>query len=53
MVSDYIFILEPLQKPVHIAGLLTPLTAEDMTPGLPQKRTSGSDHTCLVAELAW
>ncbi|KAF9473121.1 Endonuclease/exonuclease/phosphatase [Pholiota conissans] len=52
-VLDYIFVLEPSKRPVCVKGLLEPLTEKDMIPGLPQKHVSGSDHTCLVAELAW
>uniref|UniRef100_A0A8H8CQR4 Endonuclease/exonuclease/phosphatase domain-containing protein n=1 Tax=Psilocybe cubensis TaxID=181762 RepID=A0A8H8CQR4_PSICU len=41
------------QRPIAVSGLLSPLSESDMTPGLPLKRVSGSDHTCLVAELNW
>jgi len=52
-VLDYIFILNPPGKPVKVTGLLTPLKSEDLEPGLPQKRVSGSDHIPLVAEMMW
>lgn len=52
-VLDYIFFLSPPEKPIEITGLLTPLRSEDLEPGLPQKRISGSDHTPLVAEMRW
>ncbi|KAH9486849.1 hypothetical protein JR316_0000914 [Psilocybe cubensis] len=50
---DYIFFFEAQQRPIAVSGLLSPLSESDMTPGLPLKRVSGSDHTCLVAELNW
>jgi len=53
MHPDYIFFLSPPEKPVEVTGLLTPLKSEDLEPGLPQKRVSGSDHTALVAEIKW
>ncbi|PPQ88628.1 hypothetical protein CVT25_010204 [Psilocybe cyanescens] len=50
---DYIFFLDLPERPISVIGLLTPLKESDMTPGLPLKHVSGSDHTCLVAELSW
>jgi len=50
---DYIFFLNPPERPIEVTGLLTPLKSEDLEPGLPQKRVSGSDHTSLVAEMRW
>ncbi|KDR85084.1 hypothetical protein GALMADRAFT_83454 [Galerina marginata CBS 339.88] len=52
-VLDYIFFLDSAERPISVVGLLTPLKSPDLAPGLPQKRVSGSDHTCLVAELTW
>lgn len=50
---DYIFFLNPPERLIEVTGLLTPLKSEDLEPGLPQKRVSGSDHTSLVAEMRW
>ncbi|KAF8912750.1 Endonuclease/exonuclease/phosphatase [Gymnopilus junonius] len=52
-VLDYIFFIDSPERPISVLGLLTPLSGPDLHPGLPQKRVSGSDHTCLVTELCW
>ncbi|KAI0080079.1 Endonuclease/exonuclease/phosphatase [Panus rudis PR-1116 ss-1] len=52
-VLDYIFILEPSQRPVTIVGLAKPIPTDKLDPGLPQKGVCGSDHISLCAELAW
>ncbi|KAF9569658.1 Endonuclease/exonuclease/phosphatase [Agrocybe pediades] len=52
-VLDYIFFIDGVNRPVTVTGLLAPLHESDLVPGLPKKGISGSDHTCLVAELSW
>jgi len=52
-VLDYIFILDPKGNPMDILGLLEPHSVENLSPGLPKKNISGSDHTSLVVELGW
>jgi RNA exonuclease NGL2 len=38
---------------MDILGLLEPLSAENLSPGLPKKNISGSDHISLVVEVGW
>jgi hypothetical protein len=38
---------------MDILGLLEPHSAENLSPGLPKKNISGSDHMSLVVELGW
>ena len=38
---------------MDILGLLEPHNAENLSPGLPKKNISGSDHISLVVELGW
>ena len=38
---------------MDILGLLEPHSAENLSPGLPKKNISGSDHISLVVELGW
>jgi len=51
--ADYIFFLDPADEHASISGLLKPPTVEELDPGIPKRRVSGSDHTVLVAEFAW
>jgi RNA exonuclease NGL2 len=51
--EDYVFILDPKGNPINILGLLEPHSAENLSPGLPKKKVSGSDHISLVVELGW
>ena len=51
--EDYIFILDPKGNQMDILGLLEPHSAENLSPGLPKKKISGSDHISLVVELGW
>lgn len=53
LVIDYVFVLDPPGRYCQVTGLLSPLQAADLEPGLPQRRVSGSDHVSLVAELVW
>ncbi|KAJ3538493.1 hypothetical protein NMY22_g5134 [Coprinellus aureogranulatus] len=50
-VLDYIFVLTSDPESVQVTGLLAPLPAKLMDPGLPQKRVCGSDHLPLVASF--
>ncbi|CAL1695497.1 unnamed protein product [Somion occarium] len=52
-VLDYIFVLEPVDRPVLVTGLAKPIFTADLEPGLPQKGKCGSDHISLCAELSW
>jgi len=52
-VLDYIFVLDLKEKPIDIIGLLEPHSADNLSPGLPKKNISGSDHISLVVELGW
>ncbi|KAF8807491.1 Endonuclease/exonuclease/phosphatase [Phlegmacium glaucopus] len=52
-VLDYIFILDLKEETADIIGLLEPHSAENLSPGLPKKNISGSDHISLVVELGW
>ena len=38
---------------MDILSLLEPHSAENLSPGLPKKNISGSDHISLVVELGW
>lgn len=51
--ADYIFILDPPNRPSSILSLLRPHKTEDIHPGLPKMGVSGSDHVSLAAEIRW
>jgi len=50
--ADYIFLLDA-DQPGLVTGLAKPLTSEELVPGIPKTRISGSDHTALVVEFTW
>ena len=50
---DYIFILEPAERPATVNGVAKPIPTTHLEPGLPQKGICGSDHISLSAEISW
>lgn len=50
--SDYIFFLDA-KETVIVTGLAKPPSVHDLEPGIPKHGVSGSDHTALIAEIAW
>ncbi|KIY47050.1 Endonuclease/exonuclease/phosphatase, partial [Fistulina hepatica ATCC 64428] len=50
---DYIFVVNPPDTKLQVAGLLRPHQTTALEPGLPQQGVCGSDHVSLCAELAW
>ncbi|KAG6845766.1 hypothetical protein H0H87_003820 [Tephrocybe sp. NHM501043] len=50
---DYLFVLDPIDRPSSIVALLSPHRTKDLERGLPQKAVSSSDHVSLAAKLRW
>lgn len=51
--TDYIFILDPVDRQSAVVGLLKPHSTDNLQPGIPRKGVCGSDHVSLCAELVW
>lgn len=51
--TDYIFVLDPVDTPSDVAAYLAFPPASELEPGLPQTNKCSSDHLALMAELVW
>ncbi|KAF9460805.1 Endonuclease/exonuclease/phosphatase [Collybia nuda] len=52
-VLDYLFVLDPGDRPSKVIELLAPHKEETLKPGLPQKGVCSSDHILLAAIVCW
>lgn len=52
-IIDYLFIIDPPDRPSSVLSLLRPHSTGDIHPGLPKMGVSGSDHISLAAEICW
>ncbi|KAG6911894.1 hypothetical protein DXG01_000141 [Tephrocybe rancida] len=50
---DYLFVLDPVDRPSNVVALLSPYRTKDLERGLPQKGVSSSDHVSLAADFHW
>lgn len=53
LVLDYIFLIDPPNRPSQVTGLLAPPSTADLEPSIPRLGKCSSDHVSLCAEVAW